>query len=119
MGKLAAVSWQDDRALHARRHPVLCLAAVGFYGLVLRERTQMKILQWVGVALVIVGMGQAVYALAALVGESMPYQDAPAPLLAKQAVALAAYRSDLVMGLAGAVLGMVALAIAWRRGRKR
>ena len=34
----------------------------------------MKILQWVGVALVIVGMGQAVYALAALVGESMPYQ---------------------------------------------
>ena len=79
----------------------------------------MKILRWIGIALLIFGIGWAVYAIAALVGESMPYQDAPASLLAEQAAALAAYQADLVIGLACALLGLVVLAIAWRRGRKR
>lgn len=79
----------------------------------------MKILRWIGIALLIFGIGWVVYAIAALVGASMPYQDAPASLLAEQAAALAAYQADLVIGLACALLGLVVLAIAWRRGRKR
>lgn len=79
----------------------------------------MRILRGMGALLVMLGAGLAVYALAALVGESMPYQDAPASLLAQQAAALAAYQADLAMGLACALLGLVVLAFAWYRGRKR